>query len=86
MSEIFEYYDETWQTKEFQCPDCNWSSRPKEDMQNEFFRESMHFECPECENIMVIVGYPTLDQIQTAAAKGIPEAIEQLKLINRNRK
>jgi predicted RNA-binding Zn-ribbon protein involved in translation (DUF1610 family) len=83
---IFRYYDETWQTREFQCPECNWSGRPKEDIHNEFFRDLMHFKCPECGKILVIVSYPTLNQIQAAAAKGIPEAILQLKLINRNSK
>ena len=70
MSRIFDYYDPAWRTQNFECTACRWSGRPHEDMKPEGFGELMHFECGACDEILVIVVYPTREQTRTAAAAG----------------
>jgi hypothetical protein len=45
------------------------------DMSAGSFAELMHFECPRCEKILVIVSYPSLEQVRAAAAAGRAEAV-----------
>jgi hypothetical protein len=59
LAAIFEYYDDSWRIQEFRCAVCGWSGRPYEDMRPEGFSELMHFECGACDEILVIVLYPT---------------------------
>lgn len=78
MAQIRKYYDLDWRIEEFKCPDCGWSGKMDE-MSNELFNEVMDFSCPSCDKMILIVSYPTLDEIEEAAASGNAEAIAQLR-------
>jgi hypothetical protein len=79
LAASFEYYDDSWRIQEFRCPVCGWSGRPYEDMRPEGFSELMHFECGACDEILVIVLYPTRELTREAAAAGNAEAISVLR-------
>ena len=78
MSEIFDYYDPGWRSARFTCSRCGWSGATEE-MSRGVYRELMDFSCGSCDEIIVIVSFPTLDDIRRAAQLGNPEAIDELK-------
>jgi hypothetical protein len=43
--------------------------------------ELADYSCPRCDTILVIVPYPTITQIEQAAAAGNPEAIKELRAL-----
>jgi hypothetical protein len=47
-------------------------------MWSELHAEVADYSCPSCERMIFIVPFPTLEDIRTAAAAGIPEAVAQL--------
>lgn len=64
------------------CPNCSWIGQAEQatlDHHEELFDVS----CPRCEKMLLIVGYPTLEQIREAAAAGNAEAIAQLSEIEK---
>lgn len=53
-------------------------------MSKEPFSELMDFSCPSCDKMILIVSYPTLEEIEQAAAYGNTEAIAQLRNTRKN--
>ena len=76
MSEIFGWFDD-WRGLTLRCR-CGWSGALAGE-QPEAFAELVHFECHACDEILVIVSYPTKDDIRSAARRGHPEALRMLE-------
>ena len=47
-------------------------------MCHEFYREVMDGSCPQCFTMLLVVSFPTFDEIELAAAAGIEEALDML--------
>jgi hypothetical protein len=77
MALQFRYYDPSWRRDTFQCPSCTWSGSSA-DMTPEYFQELQDFSCPSCDARLLIVSYPTLDDIKAAARDGNAEAQAEL--------
>ena len=81
MSNLIEdYFQPGWRTRELQCAACEWrgDSRAMTLQPHEDFSE---YQCPQCEDIMLVVPHPDREQAPAAAAAGHPEAQEQLALL-----
>ncbi|MGM0578116.1 MAG: hypothetical protein ACQEXJ_20495 [Myxococcota bacterium] len=78
MGRIYGYYD-AWKGQPVQCT-CGWEGILDSDGM-ELFGHLMAYECPECEDTLATVSYPTRMDIEIAAARGIPEAQKQLDSI-----
>ena len=60
-----------------QCPQCGWSGTAG-DAANEMYRELMDFSCPSCDTMLLIVPYPTIDEMRRYAAAGNEKAKREL--------
>ena len=73
------YYDEGWRTKELKCA-CGWrgtsAATPRE-----LFAELCEYSCPACHASLILVSFPTADEVRTAAARGNAEAQAQLETV-----
>ena len=79
MSEKAEYYDD-WQRRQLLCT-CGWSGVPEQstaDYDSEYLTE---YDCPQCQRSLLLVSYPTADQVKEAAAGGHAAAIKQLAVV-----
>lgn len=47
----------------------------------ELAEDVTEYDCPVCENPLLIVVHPDIDQVQAAAASGNEEAQQQLEII-----
>ncbi len=47
-------------------------------MSHEIHREVIDYSCPSCDTMLVIQGYPSIDEVREAAARGDEEAIRNL--------
>ncbi|WNH51156.1 hypothetical protein [Stenotrophomonas oahuensis] len=74
------YYTLGWREQAHTCAACEWRGTAR-DMVMELHEDETEFDCPECENPILLVVHPTLAQLQAAAAEGHPEAIEQLEIL-----
>src|SRR4051812_7184278 len=54
------------------CPSCAWKGTGAEGHRG-IFDELFDVRCPDCSNMLLIVSYPTFDQIREAAAAGNAE-------------
>ena len=77
---IGHYYQPNWRTDPFVCAACDWQGdsramtlQPHEDLSE--------YLCPHCEDIVLVVRHPDLEQVRAAAQAGHPEAQEQLALL-----
>lgn len=77
---IDDYFQPGWRTREVECAACGWrgDSRAMALQPHEDFSE---YQCPRCEDIVLVVRHPDLEQVRAAAAAGHPEAREQLALL-----
>ena len=76
MAEMRSYFADD-DSEALTCPVCGWSGRACRAGQ-EYFDELMHYECPECQKILRIVPYPTVDEMRAWAARGNEKAIREL--------
>jgi hypothetical protein len=51
------------------CPTCGWSGAAA-DGDRHIFDELFDVGCPSCEKLLLVVGYPTTEEIRAAAAAG----------------
>ena len=72
-----QYFDPTWRTATFECPQCGFSGGIKE-LNWELRDETADYSCPTCDFLMVVVWFPTPDDIRAAAAQGDPEGLKML--------
>jgi hypothetical protein len=62
------------------CPSCGWSGTGAAGHRG-IYDELFDISCPACSTMLLVVGYPTLDQIRAAAGAGNAEAIVWLERI-----
>jgi len=65
---------------ELTCPACSWRGTIGPD---EYFEELFDVRCPACEQMLLIVAYPTHDETRVAAAAGNPKAIAALPALDK---
>ena len=75
---IYRYYDDEWRSGRFTCPECAWTGTRREMSGPNMFSDLADYECPRCEKMLLIVGYPTRAETREAAANGNPEALRNL--------
>ncbi len=76
MKHHIDYYD--LPTAEVSCDNCGWSGLGAEATLSELFEQLAEYNCPRCLTSILIVPYPTFDETEQAARRGIPEAINGL--------
>ncbi len=78
-TKVLRYYQYD-DAKEISCSVCGWSGPAGEGGQH-MFDELFDVRCPSCQNMLLIVGYPTFAEIEEAAKHGNEEAKRELRLI-----
>ena len=76
---IRNYFTPGWRTDRLHCV-CGWEGTSA-NMQMELHEEVTDYTCPACENTLLIVTHPDMQQVQQAAAAGNVEAQQQLALV-----
>ena len=76
---IRNYFTPGWRTDRLHCV-CGWEGTSA-NMQMELHEEVTDYTCPACENTLLIVTHPDMQQVQQAAAAGNEEAQQQLALV-----
>jgi hypothetical protein len=80
MAEIIRnYFTPGWRTERIGCV-CGWEGDSRK-MQMELHQEVTDYACPSCENTLLIVSHPDIEQVRQAAADGNLEAQQQLALV-----
>jgi hypothetical protein len=80
MAEIIRnYFTPDWRTDRIGCV-CGWEGASAK-MQMELHEEVTDYACPACENTLLIVSHPDMEQVRHAAAEGNVEARQQLALV-----
>jgi len=75
-AKLLGYYEYAPDTP-LECPDCGWSGTGK-DASQEMHRDLFDVSCPRCDQMLLVVGFPTIEETRQAAAAGNPEAIKEL--------
>jgi tetratricopeptide (TPR) repeat protein len=68
---------------EVTCPSCGWSGAGAGN--ESYFDELLDVRCPECETMLLIVAFPTLEETRAAAAAGNPLAQAELPNVDARR-
>ena len=76
---IRNYFTPGWRSDRLSCA-CGWEGTST-NMQMELHEEVTDYACPACENTLLIVSHPDMQQVQQAAASGNVEAQQQLALV-----
>ena len=76
MAEHKSYFDHD-SSDPLQCAQCGWTG-PAGDAFHEAYRELMDFVCPRCDTMLLIVPYPTVDEMRRYAAAGNEKAVREL--------
>ena len=63
------------------CPACSWSGRGADN--EESFEDLIDVRCPQCDRMLLIVTFPTIEETRAAAAAGNPRAEADLPNVNR---
>lgn len=80
MAEIIRnYFSPDWRMRGVTCI-CGWHGDTHE-MAMELHEEVTDYACPICENTLVIVSHPDMEQVRHAANEGNTEARQQLALV-----
>jgi hypothetical protein len=80
MAEVIRnYFAAGWRAERISCV-CGWEGDSAR-MQMELHEEVTDYVCPACENTLLIVSHPDIDQVRQAAAQGNVEAQQQLALV-----
>lgn len=79
MSKIYSYF-ENYRSETFRCQRCQWSGG-FEKLDREYYRDLFDGSCPRCNQMLIIVEYPTANEIRTAASQGNAEAKGALPLV-----
>lgn len=73
---LLDYY-EYEERERLACPECRWSGLAG-NARLGYHEELFDVSCPNCTKILLIVGYPTLQETKDAAAAGNAKAISDL--------
>lgn len=80
MAEIIRnYFTAGWRSDRLSCA-CGWEGDSSR-MPMELHEEVTDYSCPSCENTLLIVSHPDMEQVRQAAADGNVEAQQQLALV-----
>ncbi len=71
MSKIFNWFD-NWKTESIDCPKCGWHG-VIDTKQTEDFDELLDFRCPDCNEMLAIINFPTPDEVREHADEISPE-------------
>ncbi len=69
---LYSYFD-GYRNERFNCPACAWTGG-FEQLDQEQYRDLFDGSCPKCGKMLMIVSFPTLEEIRDAAADGNKEA------------
>jgi hypothetical protein len=64
------------------CPVCGWSGSAGA-AETEWHRDLLDISCPKCGKMLLVVPYPTFEQVKVAAAAGNEAASAQLAVVER---
>ena len=78
MTAIYEYYDDEWRTKVFQCSRCDWSGTCEDMAGPNIYEELVDYRCGKCFNMLLIVSHPFWSQTLEAAAAGNEYALYEI--------
>jgi hypothetical protein len=73
---LYRYFD-GYRSETFHCPSCSWAGG-FEQLEQEQYRDLFDGSCPQCEKMLMIVSYPTAEEIRKAAADGNEKAQQML--------
>ena len=76
-AKIINYYDYK-KDAEIECLQCHWKGQVK-DLEKEYYRELFDASCPKCDKMLLIVPYPTSEEIKQQVEMGNKEAIGDYK-------
>lgn len=81
MAELIkDYYSAGWRELVLTCEACQWRGDSR-GMVMELHNDVTDYACPACENMLLIVTHPSLEQVHAAAAAGNAEALQQVALM-----
>ncbi len=76
-AKVLRYYQYDEQSP-VECPACGWSGRGVDGDVNHF-DELFDVRCPRCDTMLLVVGWPTLDEMREAAERGNADARRALE-------
>ena len=76
------YYTEFSEEMPLVCPSCHWTGAAKDGDRGEY-KDLFDVRCPKCSKMLLVVPFPTGEQVKEAAAAGNVEAINALPLVHR---
>ena len=74
------YFPPGWRERLHTCAAGGWKGNARA-MVMELDEDATEYDCPVCENPLLVVMHPDMAQVQAAAAEGNAEAQEQLEII-----
>ncbi|WMJ68110.1 hypothetical protein [Stenotrophomonas sp. 24(2023)] len=77
---IENYFQPGWREQMHTCAACEWKGNAPA-MTMEVDEDATEYACPVCENPLLVVMHPDLEQVQAAAASGNDEAQAYLAII-----
>ena len=63
------YFAHGWRDQTHTCAACEWQGSARQ-MPMELHEDEAQFDCPQCENPILLVVHPSLAQVQAAADAG----------------
>jgi len=78
---LYCYFD-NYRCETFTCPVCGWFGGFGQ-LEQEQYRDLFDGSCPECEKMLIVVSFPTAEEIRKAAADGNEEALQMLPMVRR---
>lgn len=79
---ILNNYFEYSAASPLRCTECNWSGIAQDGVRDNH-SDLFDVSCPKCEKMLLVVPYPTFDQIREAAQRDHPEAISMMPTIEK---
>ncbi len=58
-------YFTNWKEDDFNCEKCKWSGKGKDLTYGESFEQCHELDCPQCQNSLLVMNYPTIDECET---------------------
>ena len=78
---LYCYFD-NYRSETFTCPVCGWSGGFGQ-LEQEQYRDLFDGSCPQCEKMLIVVSFPTAEEIRKAAADGNEGALQMLPMVRR---
>jgi hypothetical protein len=78
-AKVYAYFD-GYRGETFQCPCCSWTGG-FEQVEREQYRDLLDGSCPQCGKMLIVVSFPTAEEIRKAAAAGNEEAQQMLPMV-----